>query len=213
MLKHLQRPQTEPQRLSTRLPETNSREPHLPRKTCDHVPLPEKPCLRFKAGRRGQTQTRSYVMKTPVGPKSQPDIAHHRHKLGPASTPWGENRTGIPMRPRNPALQSRFGLCFLAVRAPRSVISPRRIELQHRAGDLDVVSGLKALSLERLDDAKAAQAGLDVGHGVFVLDVKALEQALDSPAADGEGAGAGLLDGEAVLGGGAVDHVLGELAA
>ena len=86
-----------------------------------------------------------------------------------------------------------------------------RIELEGHARDLDLVPRLKALGLERAENADPAQPALEVGHRVLVLGVKALQQQLDPPATDRESTLCEPLDAEASRSGGAEDHVLGQL--
>ena len=54
------------------------------------------------------------------------------------------------------------------------------VELEDHAADLDVVAGLEARRLERADHAHAAQAPLDVGERLLVVEVVAREQPLDA---------------------------------
>src|SRR4051794_37920896 len=68
------------------------------------------------------------------------------------------------------------------------------VELEHRAGDLDVIARLEARSLEPLDHAECAQPLLDVGERIRVVDVVAGEEPLDALACYREGAGGGLTD-------------------
>ena len=60
------------------------------------------------------------------------------------------------------------------------------VELEHDAADLDVVARLEPCALERGDHAHPAQAALDVGQRLLVLEVVARDQALDGVAADAE---------------------------
>src|SRR5215211_6190784 len=79
----------------------------------------------------------------------------------------------------------------------RSVLqrSPR-IQLEHDAGDLDVVTRDEARRLERADDAQAVQAALDVRERLLVRHVVAGDEALDDVTRHAELARAEALDVE-----------------
>src|SRR5665811_686687 len=56
-----------------------------------------------------------------------------------------------------------------------SLFAFARVELKRDAGDLDLISRLEPLGLERPEHADAAQATLEIRHRIVVLDVVALE--------------------------------------
>src|SRR4051794_27204469 len=85
-----------------------------------------------------------------------------------------------------------------------------RIELEDRAGDLDVVARLEPRRRERPDHADRTQPLLDVGERLVVVDVVAGEQPLDTRPGDAEHAVATALDAEALVRPGAIDPVLRE---
>ena len=57
----------------------------------------------------------------------------------------------------------------------------RRVQLEDRVADLDVVARREARALQRGDHAHALQPPLDVRLRLLVLEVPAQEQALDRP--------------------------------
>src|SRR3954451_24241837 len=79
--------------------------------------------------------------------------------------------------PRSPATMLEPSLITVAATAARTLGAERRagVELEHRAGDLDVVARLEARRLEPPDDAQRAQPLLDVRERLGVVDVVALE--------------------------------------
>src|SRR5271166_4029665 len=85
------------------------------------------------------------------------------------------------------------------------------VQLEGHAADLDLVSGLEALLLQGLDHADAAQALLEVGERLVVVEVEPLQQPLDPAAAHREGVVLQPLDLEALPRAGAEQHVLGQL--
>ena len=66
---------------------------------------------------------------------------------------------------------------------PGEALALTGVELEDDARDLDVVAGLEARGLERADHAHRAQALLDVGERLVVVEVVAREQPLDALAA------------------------------
>src|SRR4051794_32648186 len=94
----------------------------------------------------------------------------------------------------------------------RTLSAERRagMELEHRPGDLHVVAGLEARGLQLADHADRAQALLDVGERLVVVDVVASEEPLDPRARHPEDAVAAALDLEALVGRRPVKPVLGE---
>src|SRR5947199_410182 len=80
-----------------------------------------------------------------------------------------------------PSLTTRGDMVEDRVRGRR--LSPR-IELELDSGDLDVVSRLEPLGLERPDHPNAAQAPLQMGQRFVVVEVVACHQPLDAGAGD-----------------------------
>ena len=85
------------------------------------------------------------------------------------------------------------------------------VEAEHDAGDLDIITGLEAVLLERADHADLAQARLDVGERLVVVEVVARNEAVDAGADDAEWTIAVTLDAKAPMLGRAEGHVLGKL--
>src|SRR4051794_9369175 len=83
------------------------------------------------------------------------------------------------------------------------------VELEHDAGDLDVVARLEALGLERVDHAERPQPLLDVRQRLLVAEVVAGEQALDPRSGDAEPALGHALHVPTASGRGAGGAVLG----
>src|SRR5947209_18060192 len=67
---------------------------------------------------------------------------------------------------------------------PAAAILQPWVQLERDARDLDIVSGLKPLRLERGDDADPAQPALQVSERVLVVQVVPRDQPLDASAAD-----------------------------
>src|ERR671911_1979141 len=61
-----------------------------------------------------------------------------------------------------------------------------RIELEHHAAELDVVTGLEPVRLQRRDHAHAPEPVLDVRERLVVLEVVARDQPVDRIAGDAE---------------------------
>jgi prevent-host-death family protein len=97
-------------------------------------------------------------MKTPSGPKSQPDIAHHRHKSGAASTPNPKNSSRPQPNPRNEG--TLFGV------KPRSADVVVRFAryTDHMARKVTATAA-KAGMLRLLDDAAAGEEIEITKHG------------------------------------------------
>src|SRR6476469_6985038 len=84
-----------------------------------------------------------------------------------------------------------------------------RIELELVLADADVVAGLEARGAQGGDDPDLVEPLLQVGERLFVFDVVALEEQLDTATGDAIGAVVLALDRVAALAGGTVDAMLG----
>src|SRR5688572_773647 len=118
-----------------------------------------------------------------------------------SAAPWRRRSCGVGSSARNRKGSVR------RLRRGRPSPALAGMQLEHHAGDLDVVAGRKAGGLERADDAHPPQPSLDVGERLVVVEVVAREQADDALAVDAEGAVAGALDAEAAARRGPEDAV------